>query len=662
MEYKKNLKISLGILILWLLVLAYRLFKPDDEFGWHLPENWVDYLYLFILYFYLHITAVGLGRLLVRKTSFGLSGMENALLAYMLGFGALSMIIAVLGFIGWLTPAGMFTAISISGLLSSLEWNGIFRGLLDFLKTFRVRPADSLFEKLFRILAIGTIPVLLAHALTPVWDYDALLYHLEVPRRFLEQEAFYFDPNMFRTMYPYLGEMLFFVGMVFRLDSLAKLVHLTFAILFVLSIYSFGKRFFTRNVSLAAVGVIVSVPSFMLWSTWAGIDFAWSGYELWSVYAVCLWAADKNPRSGKWMVLAGVMSGFGAATKYISIPTMLIVVLLIVWVSLQKSKWDMVGTVRNLLVFGVCAGLIMGGWYVKNIIQTGNPVYPLVFGGPGWNQLKDQILNDYVGTFGMGKGLIDFIALPYNVYAHQELFSTSSQEIIHPLLWLGFLFPFWSKLKAHRVLIVYVGVYYVWWFFGSQVIRFILPISAVLALFAGDVLERLPSVIKNTVKITLITGLMVLSLVYQTLILRNSGAFSYIAGQADKAEFLQLFVEDYEMKQFILENVDDSERVLFLWDGRGYYCDFRCMPDSEHSTAVSLALDMPLPNDLAQELKKEKVAYLMLSNIDANFAMLFHDPNKYHQRALEYYESTFLPVCTEMVFKDGAMELYRIIC
>ena len=652
----------MGVLLVCLVLLTYRLFARTADIGGHASVSWVEFFFLFALYGYIHITALGLGRIIVRRFSLELNGMESTLLAYMLGFGALSMGVALLGFIGWLTPAGVFVVLFTSGLLSIAEWAGIIQSALKHIKTLRFPRPGSVYEALLQILLVAAVPILLVHILTPVWDYDALLYHLEVPRRFIEHGGFYFEQEMMRSAYPYLGEMLFAVGMIFRLDTLSKWIHLTYAVLFVLSVYTFGKRFFNRDASLSAVGILISVPSFILWSTWASIDFAWAGYEFWSVYVVSLWMMDGKDQGKKWMILAGVMSGFAASTKYISIPTLLIVTVLISWVSVDKFKMGLVGIIRNLLIFSVSAGLIMGAWYIKNLILTGNPVYPLVFGGPGWSQLDNQILNDYVGTFGLGKSLSDFIALPYNVYAHQERFSTMPQEIIHPLLWLAFLFPLWANNRKKPFLFVYALLYCILWFFSSQVIRFVLPVSAFLALFAGDITERMPALLKNALKYMLITGLLIYNIIYQTLVLWNSGAFSYIAGQKYAAEFLQVFVEDYRMKQFIEDEIDPTERVIFLWDGRGYYCASRCIPDSEHSAAVGLTIGSPDPTDLARELSDKHITHLMLSMTDANFAIYFHDPNELHRHALDYYKSKFLPVCGEIIFKDGGMELYEITC
>lgn len=651
--------VSRGILIPTLAVLAWRLFVQADVRG---ETIWLEFFFLLVLYGYVHATALGLGWAVARFFRYELTSLESLLLAYMLGWGIVSSIIAVAGFLGWLTPLAVFGFLSLAGIFASFSWGESVRGFWAVVRTSGFFKGSDLYERSLSVLIVFTIPVLIVHALTPVWDYDALLYHLEVPGRFISHGGIYFDQGVMRSAYPYLGEMLFAVGIMFRLESLAKFVHLTYAVLFVLGVYAFGVRFFDRRIALTAVGILVSVPSFALWSTWASIDFAWAGYELWSVYAVSLWLGDANRNSRKWLILAGVMSGFAAATKYISIPPLLIMAVLVLWFSRQRLQKPAREALGDLWIFALSAGLVMGAWYVKNLILTGNPAYPLVFGGPGWDPLESRVFDTYMQTFGMGKTPLDFVLLPYTTYAHQGRFSTMPQEIIHPLLWLAFIFPFWVRPGKYSLLMVYTILYFAWWFVGSQVIRLMLPLTAFLALFAGDVLGRFPKRTGNALKFSLISGMMIVSLVYHSLTLQKSGAFEYIAGQRPAGDFLQMFVDDYSVKQYILASLPPQERALFLWDGRGYYCDARCIADTEQSLAVGLAADSPDPMELSQRLRRDGITHLMLSSSDASFFIIGHDPDGFHRHAWDYYQNIFLPACGQSVFKDGGMELFRIDC
>ncbi len=97
-------------------------------------------------------------------------------------------------------------------------------------------------------------------------------------------------------------------------------------------------------------------------------------------------------------------------------------------------------------------------------------------------------------------------------------------------------------------------------------------------------------------------------------------------------------------------------------DGRGYYCDSRCLPDDEQAAAVLLAHSSPAPEELARRLQAEGVTHLMINTTDANWFIDYHDPSQYHRRALDYFQKTFLPVCGQALASANGAELYRITC
>lgn len=628
-----------------------------DVRGW---ETWVKIAFLLVLYLYIHLAAFGWGRFLRKRFDLPLlTNFESTLLTYLLGFGCLSLGVMVLGLVGWLSAVGIFFWLAISGVIAWMEL-GRVHGLRW---ASRVPESKGFYLILLQIVAAVGIVLLFLECLLPVWDYDALLYHLEVPRQFLAQGRFYFDPETLRSAYPYLGEMLFLTGIAFDLDSVAKLVSFTYAILFVLSSYAFSRRYFGPDAAYTTAGILIGAPAFWMWSTWASIDFAWAAYEFWSVYAVLLWNLDEKRNPQKWLILAGVMSGLAASTKYLSIPSLLIVAVLIAWKSLRGSNQPVKNAISNLIYFGLAAGIVAGAWYIKNWILTGNPVYPLAFGGPGWDPLENQILNDYVYSFGVGKSWSDFLLLPYNVYAFQDHFATIGLEIIHPILWLAFLFPFfWKPAHKYDLIIAYTALGFVLWAVNSQVIRFLIPLTAFLAILAGAVMERFPTLLKNILRIGLIGGFMLFSLIFQISWLQKNDSWGYLAGEKSASEYLQEMNYDFPALQYAQKTLDATEKVLLLWDGRSYYCDARCIPDDEQSTAVKLALGSPSPEALAKDLRRQGITHLMMSKPDVIWFGSYHDPHDLHRQAYYYYVDLFFPACGDLMYSDDTMSLFQITC
>jgi 4-amino-4-deoxy-L-arabinose transferase-like glycosyltransferase len=486
------------------------------------------------------------------------------------------------------------------------------------------------------------------------------MYHLEIPRQFLAQGKIYFIPEMFRSAYPLLGEMLFLIGLAFKADAFAKLINLTFAIVFVLSAYVFGKRFLGRETALIALGILLGTPAIPTWATWVSIDFAWAAYEFWSLYILILWVENNQKNSEQYLVLAGILSGVAVSTKYLSLFTVLILSAIIVWQSLRRFPRSTANTLRNLLIFGASTTLVMFPWYIKNWFLTGNPIYPLIWGGIGWDKLNVQVFNDYHHSFGVGKNWLDYLLIPYNVYFQHERFSTFFLESIHPAIWLSFVYILLKGRNQGLVLFFYSAAYYIVWVFNSQVIRFLLPSFATLSLLAGFVIHRSPSFIKKVLTSGLLGSLLLVSLVYQILLFRDYSA--YLIGQKSPSEILMAAVENYQTIQYIKETFQPNECAQFLWDGCGYYCDSRCIPDNNQNLAIILGTNSPNPQTLAHELGVKGITALLINKTDAKWFIDYHDPNRRHRQAFDYFYNTFIPACGDLIYVNNDIELYKISC
>lgn len=651
----------MGLYFFLSILLAWRLVMPKPGLDARGEANWIEIAFQVILYIHVNLISLGIGRALLRILRLpSLTRFESILLEYLLGLGALSLGVAVLGFTGGLDPWVIFFWLAVLGIFAFWElWKTGFYGRMICLPKTR-----SPFLILLQVIALIAMPLLLIEGFSPVWDYDALLYHLDMPGHYLAQGKIYFDPDILRSAYPYLGEMLFAVGLAFNAASFAKLVNLTYGVLFVLGSYVCSRRYFGRQTAYTAAGILIGAPAYWMWATWAAVDFAWGVYEFWSLYAVVLWLNHGKADSSKWLALAGLMSGFAMGIKYLSIPAFLVITGIIAWKSREGSTRPVREMIKNISIFGSWAVAVSGVWYIHNLLVTGNPVYPLVFGGPGWDPLERQVLSDYVGSFGVGKGWLDYLLLPYNVYAFHDNFSTISLEIIHPALWLACLFPLVCKPRRRQgVLAAYACLGFAVWAITSQVVRFLIPLSAVLAILAGAVIESSQPLIKRLARYVLVGGFLLFNLIFQFQWLADQGAWSFVTGRQSAEEFLQNMSYGYDAILFIQANLDMDQKVRFLWDGRGYYCGSRCESDDEQSNAVVFAIGNPPPADLAADLRSEGVTHLLLSEPNANWFILYHDPQGMHRDAKRYFEEIFFPACGRLVYdSENGTRLYEIAC
>jgi hypothetical protein len=262
---------------------------------------------------------------------------------------------------------------------------------------------------------------------------------------------------------------------------------------------------------------------------------------------------------------------------------------------------------------------------------------------------------------------LDFVFLPINLYAKRLNFtavnSIESPSLLFPLALLYI--P-----QRHNALLNKLGVYTILWFgiwaAGSQQIRFLLPVFPILAVFTASALCAVQhAVYRRILTATLISGALITSLYYQAESLKDSSLIKVVLGMQSKSQYLEKTLADYNAQTFIRQSLPDESRVLFLWDGKSYYCGAKCTPDAEQTAAIRLTINNPRPEELARKLKAEGITHIFLSRSDAYWFMYLHDPQKQHRNAFVYFERVFLPACGKSIYSEAdysPQEIYTIIC
>src|SRR5262249_38431755 len=123
-------------------------------------------------------------------------------LAVPIGLGGASLALLGLGQVGLLGANGIAWGVGVGfcgGGGPCIAWLLMILG-----GARRERPPLDRLDRVFAtVLAVSLVGTLLS-ALAPVTDGDALCYHLQVPKWFLERGSVGFDPDLHETVYPLL--------------------------------------------------------------------------------------------------------------------------------------------------------------------------------------------------------------------------------------------------------------------------------------------------------------------------------------------------------------------------------------------------------------------------------------------------------------------------
>src|SRR5262249_26995605 len=160
----------------------------------------------------------------------------------------LALISLALAVVGLLAPAW------ILGTLAALTLVGA-PAIRRFLRDLRERAArpSSPPEQGTLLAACSVVGLInLAWALAPEIQYDALNYHLAVPRAFLESRRAVDLPYFWHSYFAQMMESLFAIGMAVAGPAAAKLLSFAASIGAALGVSALGRRLFNDRVGLWA--------------------------------------------------------------------------------------------------------------------------------------------------------------------------------------------------------------------------------------------------------------------------------------------------------------------------------------------------------------------------------------------------------------------------
>lgn len=414
------------------------------------------------VYVLLCLQMAGLGAGVLNRTGLWTSapatlvnGWTRAALAMGVGLGLDAMLLFALGLTGTLTPAWV---LSIGGTLTLLSvvacrprWPGPLAGNARVL-----------------LLAIALLFVafgLFAIRVPGFWDDT--MYHLPLARQYGVDHRLTLAPFLRFPLFPQYMDLMLTLGLMLggqAGDLLAQ--GLATLPLFIVSLGLIGLS--VHDCDDALPGFIAVLVLLLLRPVRDTLGYAYIDNGLilfcWGCVLACRAVLEGRGRGRapdlRWVVLAGFFAGLALGTKYFGAVFAAIVGL---WLLLATRH------VRSVLLFGLSAALVGGGWYLRAYLISGDPVHPAgggVFGYFLWNasDLAAQHLEQ--ARHGVPKQLAN-MPLAFR------------EAGIRVLLLAPLALVFWRRMSSGgRFMLALCLSYFVFWFYVTQVDRYIAPVAA----------------------------------------------------------------------------------------------------------------------------------------------------------------------------------------
>jgi hypothetical protein len=326
------------------------------------------------------------------------------------------------------------------------------------------------------------------------------MYHLTIAKLDVQMHSLVFTPYIRFSTLPQLNEMLFALMLSVFDDVSAQLVQFLMMLLITVTLYGWGRRWFTQRVGLWSATLWLSSPLVIWLGASAYVDIGVALFVTLGVYAFLNW---RRTDQETWLLLSAAFLAFGAASKYSGLFPLCIFGLTLSYLSIRRRQ------LRQLILFTIVVALIAGPWYVRNYHLTRNPVFPeagSIFGYGPWTA-KDAANHGIVqAAYGSGKTPKALFLLPWNLAFHQEPFTYAP---ITPIYF--FLVPFvlisaiWNR--PVRALFFTTVALIFFWFYSVQILRILIVAIPIFSLAGAASLEDIRSRIPGLRRLGSNTGL-----------------------------------------------------------------------------------------------------------------------------------------------------------
>ncbi|MBN1382510.1 MAG: glycosyltransferase family 39 protein [Deltaproteobacteria bacterium] len=227
---------------------------------------------------------------------------------------------------------------------------------------------------------------------------DALAYHLPLAASWFHNGSITrgFD---IQYLYPGNAELMFRWGFLFSSDYFVFLIPFITAILLLYMVYKLGRVIGQgRQVALIAACCAITVPMVPFLASIANTDMLGVLFILLSVFFLIRWVQSNMDENSHFFCM-GLAIGLAAGTKLsmltsvfaiIVVTTFLIVRSKHIWRAtgpyVEDVKLNMPWLLSRAGLFIFAAFLGGGYWYLRSLIEYGNPFYPVAaFGLPGFD-------------------------------------------------------------------------------------------------------------------------------------------------------------------------------------------------------------------------------------------------------------------------------------
>ncbi|MDP3888620.1 MAG: hypothetical protein Q8Q24_01105 [bacterium] len=499
---------------------------------------------------------------------------------------------------------------------------------ISYVKEFFTHRFELIEIMVFLFLFFIFLP-LIPYLFTFPTSWDAIAYHLLLPKIYLRDHFFSFYNWLQNTATPIGMESIFGFGEVVRDPRLANFINFSF-IAGIVVYMLYGLRYlFPRYVLFLALILFsfrhilfgeVSISPF--------VDFPFAFYGL--VFAIIFMKYIKDHQF-KLLALLLILSSFTFMIKYILgflfIGAFLVALSINIFFNRKKilKNFLLLTKHKRLILFSVVLIFLIPifYWFVKNYVYFQNPVHPFfndIFKGLDYEKayFQSNMSEMRAGSleFWMLANLLLQVPVPNMSVLYEALFTL--------VMIIFSIFGLFMKERSIRYIALF-GLLYSFVVFamaGVPSYRYVLAVAPILFIVTSFVFFNFLRNFKLW-KTPLIALLVWSLLVQASSALYDDYVFTvnnFKNGIRSTINYnyarLGLAAQDnWRGISFVNENLDkNKDKVLVVFDNRLYYFDIPAVFASQSPSGIFTNNKMKEPKEVYDYVKSEKITYVMVNN------------------------------------------------
>jgi len=649
-KFLLNLTISLGLLTVTVTTVRAGLVKE------------------FLAFIFILVTSFSLGQVLFRfliKEKTG-SRLEILLLGFPLGLGGFMLLGLCLGLLGAYTPLAAYLTLGFVLIFTGLSSFRLIKEIIHEAIPYTKRVWN---EGDFRLFALAVFiaglflvgPYLWATA--PAVRWDAMSYHVAVPQIYINHQAMVEVPESAQAYWAHYAEMAYTFGMLLGGQPLPGWMHLFTGITSAALTGLLGARLVNGRVGLIATLLFISLPLVNYEIGTAYMEGFTTLFVLAMLFSGFNWV---RYRSIRWLIAAGIFSGFALGLKLNAAPFVAAFFILII-IYLIGSKASLNVLIYSVVSVSVPVILLWAPWLIRDALWTGNPIFPnynWLFNSPKWGTQ---------GLFAVGDStnkIVEFLKIPWDLVMNtSKYYHEAPGGVLLSLPWIAF--PWFlltpetlDKARKNRLLIIlgYAITSTMLLFSIVFHVRYLMPVYPLMAILAAAnivVFTRFIKTSRYTVVAVVAGALLAIgyllssqaSILIRMPTLGERYPCRYGLGLENKQDFLNRALPFYPVFQY-LDQLPHPPKVFSLGVEFRLYTRARIYGGLFSYKVQQILNSAQSPAELIALLQKDGFEYLLVYSPDYYFR-----PGVYSSKG---FTNEFLNKYTQLVAAINRTYLYKL--